>query len=168
MKDKILFIDRDGTIIVEPEDFQIDTLEKLEFIPGAIRNLYKIINQLGYKLVMVSNQDGLGTEGYPQESFDLVQDKMLTTLKNEGIEFLEILIDETFPEQNSPNRKPATGLVQKYLPNKFDTKASFVVGDRLTDIELAKNMGINGIFLSDLEVAKDLQNSCALTICILG
>ncbi|MGC9375075.1 MAG: bifunctional histidinol-phosphatase/imidazoleglycerol-phosphate dehydratase HisB [Bacteroidales bacterium] len=146
---KILFLDRDGTIIKEPEDEQIDSLEKLEFIPGVFRVLYQLINQYDYELVMVSNQDGLGTGTYPIETFNLVQEKLLATLKGEGIEFTEILIDKSFPSDNSPDRKPNTGMVKKYLNAELDYDKSFVIGDRLTDLQLARNMNLKGILLSE-------------------
>ena len=155
---KILFIDRDGTIIREPEDEQIDSLEKLEFVPGVIRTLYQLINQFDYELVMVSNQDGLGTDSYPTKSCNLVQEKLITTLKGEGITFSEILIDNTFPEENSPNRKPEIGLVKTYLNELLDYDKSFVIGDRLTDLQLARNMNLKGILLgqnSDINIANN-------------
>lgn len=143
---KVLFIDRDGTIINEPlETFQIDTLEALEFVPGVFRYLSLIAEELDYELVMVSNQDGLGTAGYPDEDFEKVQGKMIQALKNERIEFSEILIDKTFPEENSPNRKPGTGMLTLYIKGDYDLKNSFVIGDRLTDMELAMNLGCKGI-----------------------
>lgn len=155
---KILFLDRDGTIIKEPLDEQIDCLEKLEFIPGVFRVLYQLINQHDYELVMVSNQDGLGTGAYPIETFNLVQEKVLTTLKGEGIEFSEILINDSFPVDNSPNRKPNTGLVNKYLNSDLDYKSCYVIGDRLTDLQLALNMNLKGILLcenADINIAND-------------
>ncbi len=143
---RVLFIDRDGTIINEPpETFQIDTLEELEFLPGVFRYLSLIAEELDYELVMVSNQDGLGTAGYPEEDFEKVQGKMLQALDNEGIQFSEILIDKSFPEENSPNRKPNTGLLTSYLKGDCDLKNSFVIGDRISDIELAENLGCKGI-----------------------
>lgn len=155
---KILFLDRDGTIIKEPEDEQIDSLEKLEFVPGVFRVLYQLINQFDYELVLISNQDGLGTGSYPIETFNLVQEKLLTTLKGEGIEFSEILIDDSFSVDNSPNRKPNIGMVEKYLNPDLDYKDSFVIGDRLTDLQLARNMNLKGILLSentDVNIAND-------------
>jgi imidazoleglycerol-phosphate dehydratase / histidinol-phosphatase len=145
---KILFLDRDGTIIKEPEDQQIDTLEKLEFIPGVIRNLYKLTKQFDYELVMVTNQDGLGTISYPIETFYKVQEKLESTFFNEEIEFNDILIDCSFPHEKRPTRKPEIGLVKKYLNDTLDYEKSFVIGDRLTDIQLAQNMGIKGILLN--------------------
>ncbi|NEU08407.1 bifunctional histidinol-phosphatase/imidazoleglycerol-phosphate dehydratase HisB [Flavihumibacter sp. R14] len=145
---KVLFIDRDGTIIVEPEDEQIDSLEKLEFLPYAISSLKKL-QDFGYELVMVSNQDGRGTSSFPEETFLVPQQKMLITLQNEGIEFKEIFIDHSFPADNSPNRKPNTGMLTPYLiTNTVDLHNSYTIGDRLTDVELAKNLGCKAIFYS--------------------
>ncbi|MBE0650359.1 MAG: bifunctional histidinol-phosphatase/imidazoleglycerol-phosphate dehydratase HisB [Bacteroidales bacterium] len=145
---KVLFIDRDGTIIVEPQDdFQVDTLEELEYIPGVFRYLSQIAEELDYELVMVTNQDGLGTAGYPEEAFEMVHGKMLTALKNEGIEFSEILIDKSFPEENLPTRKPGTGLLTEYMKGDYDLKNSFVIGDRMTDMQLAMNLGCKGIHI---------------------
>jgi imidazoleglycerol-phosphate dehydratase/histidinol-phosphatase len=139
---KVLFIDRDGTLIREPQDdFQVDTLEKLEFMPGVFRNLYNIRKNLDYELVIVSNQDGLGTPAYPEKSFRLVQSKMLKAFENEGIIFDDILIDKTFTEENAHTRKPGTGLLLKYLKEDYDLKNSFVIGDRNTDVDLAINLG---------------------------
>jgi len=150
---KILFIDRDGTIIEEPsEDFQIDSLEKLQFIPKVITSLYKICKYGDFELVMVSNQDGLGTESYPEETFWPAHNKMLEVLKNEGIEFIAIHIDPSFPHENSNNRKPGTGMLQKYLSGDFDLKNSFVIGDRLTDVELANNLGSKSILFGGLKL----------------
>ena len=152
MKKKALFIDRDGTIIVEPaETFQVDTLEQLEFLPKAIRNLYSIKKNTGFEFVMVTNQDGLGTAGYPEKNFNLVQDKMLKTLQNEGITFDDILIDRSFPEENLPTRKPNTGLLTKYINGDYNLSESFVIGDRITDAVLAKNLGCKAIILGNPE-----------------
>lgn len=162
--DKILFIDRDGTLIREPADEQIDSLEKLEFLPGVFRNLYFIQHLLDYRLVMVSNQDGLGTDAYPRKAFDQVQNKMLTAFRNEGVVFEEILIDESTAANPSPSRKPATGMVQHFLSrNDWNRSKSFVIGDRLSDIELAKNMGIKGILMSSQTVPEGLNASASLT-----
>jgi len=147
---KVLFIDRDGTLIREPDnDFQIDTLEKLEFIPGVFRNLYSICIKLNYELVMVSNQDGLGTDSYPEKDFYLVQDKMVKAFQNEGIIFNNILIDPSMPEDNAPTRKPRTALLTKYMQADYDITGSYVIGDRLTDAELASNLGCKAILLSE-------------------
>ena len=148
MKKKVLFIDRDGTLIVEPSaTYQIDTLEQLEFLPHVLRNLYFIRHKLDFEWAMVSNQDGLGTPAYPQEHFDCVQAKMLQTLRNEGITFDRIFIDKSRPEEGLPTRKPGTGMVAAYLNEALDYGHSYVIGDRLTDMELARNMGIQGIYL---------------------
>lgn len=142
---KVLFIDRDGTIIVEPPiTEQVDNLEQLEFMPGAISALSSIA-ELDYELVMATNQDGLGTDAYPQENFDIVQNKMLDVLKNEGVRFSDILIDNHFPEDESPMRKPGTGMFGKYLNGDYDLANSYVIGDRISDVELAKNLGTKAI-----------------------
>ena len=151
---KLLFIDRDGTLIIEPpEDFQVDSLEKLEFYPGVFRYLSQIAETMDYLLVMVSNQDGLGTASFPEKSFLPVQEKILKALKNEGIIFSDILIDRSFPEEQAPTRKPRTGLLAKYMTGQYDLKNSFVIGDRITDMELARNMGCKGILLGSTEDA---------------
>src|SRR5690554_5147045 len=148
MKQKVLFIDRDGTIIKEPADYQVDSIDKLVFYPKAIQYLARIASELDYLLVMVTNQDGLGTESFPEEDFWPAQNFMLDTLKGEGIVFDEILIDRSFPQDNAPTRKPRTGLLQKYLDSqKYDLENSYVIGDRLTDMELAKNLNCKGIFI---------------------
>lgn len=146
---KVLFIDRDGTIIVEPEDKQIDSLEKLEFYPKVITTLKRISSELDFELVMVSNQDGLGTDSFPEETFHPVQNKILTTLKNEGVEFSDIIFDKTFPEENAPTRKPGTALLTKYIKGEYDLQNSYVIGDRDTDIQLAKNLGSKSILISE-------------------
>lgn len=146
---KVLFIDRDGTIIIEPEDEQVDSLEKLEFYPEAIVNLHKIAKELDYELVMVTNQDGLGTESFPEDTFWPAHNKMINLLKNEGIKFSEVLIDRSFPADNSPNRKPGTGLLGKYIHGDYNLEQSFVIGDRQTDMQLAKNLGCKSIYLSN-------------------
>ena len=152
---KVLFIDRDGTIIKEPpEDFQVDSLEKLEFVPGAISNLRKIKQELDYLLVMVTNQDGLGTDSFPENDFWPAQNKMLITLEGEGIVFDEILIDKTFESENAPTRKPRAGLLTHYLEGNYDLKNSYVIGDRETDIQLAENLGSKSIFINEVANAK--------------
>lgn len=163
---KILFIDRDGTMIVEPPtDFQIDSLEKLEFIPGLFKYLSKIVEEFDYKLVMVTNQDGLGTTSFPEDTFWPAQNKMLKALENEGILFDEILIDRSFPEDNAPTRKPRTGLLTHYFNANYDLKNSFVIGDRASDVELAKNLGAKGILFQspglELILNEDLKKSCS-------
>ena len=147
---KVLFIDRDGTLVIEPPlDYQLDSLEKLEFYPGVFRWLSRISEELDYELVMVTNQDGLGTKSFPEETFWPAQNKVIQSLKNEGIVFTDVLIDASFPEENSPNRKPRTGLLTNYLNGEYDLKNSFVIGDRLTDIELAENLDAKGILISN-------------------
>jgi imidazoleglycerol-phosphate dehydratase/histidinol-phosphatase len=156
MKKKVLFVDRDGTLIVEPPfTFQVDTLEQLEFLPFVIRNLYFIRQHLDFELVIVTNQDGLGTPGYPQERFDTIQNKMLEIFRNEGVVFDDIFIDSSFPEENSPNRKPNTGMLTKYMNGDYDLENSYVIGDRETDIRLAKNIGAKGILISSGEIKKE-------------
>ncbi|WP_224490492.1 bifunctional histidinol-phosphatase/imidazoleglycerol-phosphate dehydratase HisB [Robertkochia flava] len=146
---KILFIDRDGTLIREPEDEQVDSLVKLEFLPGTLRYLSDIYKTGNFKLVMVTNQDGLGTPNYPEASFWPIQDFIMRTLENEGIHFDEVVIDKTFPHENSPNRKPNTGALTAYLGGDYDIENSFVIGDRLTDVKLAQNLGCKAIFIDN-------------------
>ena len=159
---KALFIDRDGTLIIEPEDYQIDSLEKLEFYPGVFKWLSKIAEELDYELVMVTNQDGLGTTSFPEETFWPAHNKMLTTLENEGIVFDTILIDKSFPEDNKPTRKPGTAMLTNYMNGGYDMNKSYVIGDRLTDIELAKNLGCKGILLNNTAELGELKEYCAL------
>ncbi len=149
MKQKVLFIDRDGTIIKEVGDEQIDAFEKLEFYPKVFTNLGKIAKELDFELVMITNQDGLGTKVFPEDTFWPVHNFILDSFKNEAVVFSEILIDRTFPEDNAPTRKPGTGLLQKYFSENYDLASSYVIGDRLTDIELAKNLGARGIYIND-------------------
>lgn len=158
MKKKALFIDRDGTLVIEPPvDYQLDSLEKLEFYPKVIRNLYFIRERLDFEFVMVTNQDGLGTDSFPEETFWPAHNKMLKTFEGEGITFDDILIDRSFPEEHSPNRKPGTGMLKQYMNGDYDLSASFVIGDRLTDMQLAANLGAKGIWLTDDdEVSKSL------------
>lgn len=146
---KILFIDRDGTMIHEPEDYQIDNLEKLEFYPQALFYLAKIAKELDYEFVMVTNQDGLGTDAYPETSFWPIQNFVMKTFANEGVVFKEVLMDRTFAKDNSPTRKPNIGLLEEnYLNNKeYDLAGSYMIGDRMTDMEFALNFGGKGIFI---------------------
>lgn len=145
---RALFIDRDGTLVIEPPvDYQLDSLEKLEFYPKVFRNLYFIRKQLDFEFVMVTNQDGLGTASFPEDTFWPAHNKMLKTLEGEGICFDDILIDRSFPEDNSPNRKPRTGMMGHYLSGEYDLSGSYVIGDRLTDMQLAVNLGAKGIWL---------------------
>lgn len=147
---KVLFIDRDGTLVIEPPiDYQLDSLEKLEFYPEVFQYLAKIANELDYELVMVTNQDGLGTSSFPEDTFWPAHNKMLKAFENENIIFSEILIDRSFPEDNAPTRKPRTGLLNAYIHGNYDLAKSFVIGDRATDIELAKNLGCQGIFIGE-------------------
>ncbi|MFK7832070.1 MAG: bifunctional histidinol-phosphatase/imidazoleglycerol-phosphate dehydratase HisB [Winogradskyella sp.] len=147
---KILFIDRDGTLAIEPPiDYQLDSLEKLEYYPGVFQWLSRIAREMDYELVIVTNQDGLGTDSFPEDTFWPAQNKLIQAFKNEGVEFSEILIDKSFPEDNAPTRKPRTGLLNKYIHGNYDLENSYVIGDRATDIELAKNLGSKGIFISN-------------------
>ncbi|MBT8321390.1 MAG: bifunctional histidinol-phosphatase/imidazoleglycerol-phosphate dehydratase HisB [Eudoraea sp.] len=148
-KVKLLFIDRDGTLIKEPADEQIDAFDKLEFYPGVFTYLGKIVRELDYQLIMVTNQDGLGTDAFPEVSFWPVQDFIIKAFENEGIVFEAIHIDRTFPDENAPTRKPGTAMLEGYLNESYDLDQSFVIGDRLTDIELAKNLGTQGIFINN-------------------
>ncbi len=149
MAQKVLFIDRDGTIIKETVDEQIDAFEKMVFYPKAFTYLGKIARELDYKLVMITNQDGLGTEAFPEDTFWPVHEFILQSFENEGVVFDDVLIDKTFPHENAETRKPGTGLLKRYFTDAFDLKNSFVIGDRLTDMELAKNLGAKGIFIDD-------------------
>ena len=166
IKKKVLFIDRDGTIIVEPPiTFQLDTVEQIEFLPGVIRNLHFIRQKLDFEWALVTNQDGLGTAVYPQENFDRVQAKFAQILANEDITFDKVFIDKSFPEENLNTRKPKTGLLTEYFSEEYDLAGSYVIGDRYTDVELAKNLGCKAIFISenlDILKEKNLEEYCAL------
>ncbi|MDX1653363.1 MAG: bifunctional histidinol-phosphatase/imidazoleglycerol-phosphate dehydratase HisB [Brumimicrobium sp.] len=145
---KVLFIDRDGVLLVEPpKDFQVDSFEKLKFYPGVFSGLGKIAKELDYELVLVTNQDGLGTSSFPEENFIGPHQLLINTLEGEGIKFSRQCIDRTFPEDNAPTRKPRTGLLKDYMKGEHDLKNSFVIGDRLTDMELARNLGAKGIYM---------------------
>ncbi|HEY5687152.1 MAG TPA: bifunctional histidinol-phosphatase/imidazoleglycerol-phosphate dehydratase HisB [Yeosuana sp.] len=146
---KVLFIDRDGTIIKEPADEQIDSFDKLQFFPKVFQYLSKIAKELDYELVMITNQDGLGTEMYPEHTFWPVHNFIIKCFEDEGIVFSEQLIDRTFAKDNAPTRKPNIGLLTKYFSEDYDLENSFVIGDRLTDMELAKNLGAKGIFINE-------------------
>ena len=147
---KVLFIDRDGTLVIEPPvDFQVDSLEKLEYYPGVFQYLSKIAKELDYLLVMVTNQDGLGTASFPETNFWPAQNKIIQAFKNEGVQFYEILIDKSFPHENSPFRKPGTAMLTHYLKGMYDLKNSFVIGDRITDVLLAKNLGTKAIYIGN-------------------
>ena len=148
---KVLFIDRDGTLVLEPPvDYQLDSLEKLEFYPKVFQFMAKIANELDYELVMVTNQDGLGTDSFPEDTFWPAQNKVIDAFAKEGVVFTAVHIDKTFPHENAETRKPRTGLLTQYFDKeKYDLQNSFVLGDRITDMELAKNLGAKGIFLSE-------------------
>lgn len=165
---KVLFIDRDGTLIEEPPvDYQVDSLEKLAFVPKAITAMNRIAS-LDYELVMATNQDGLGTDSFPEETFWPAHNLMLKTLEGEGVRFDDILIDCSMPADNAPTRKPRTGMFGKYLNGEYDMANSFVIGDRPTDIELARNLGAKGILLQPTESGRallaeqGLLDSCVL------
>jgi len=168
MKKRVIFLDRDGTLVKEPPlDYQLDSLEKLEFIPGVFRNLYKLRNHTDYQLVIVSNQDGLGTDSFPTEDFTPAHEKFLTAFRNEGVVFDAEYIDPSMPEENSPDRKPRTGMLSEYLEGDYDLENSLVIGDRITDIELARNLGARGILfgpesLKAIIEEKGLSQSVAL------
>lgn len=172
MPKRVLFIDRDGTLVLEPENYQLDSLTKLEFYPKVFQFLSKIVKELDYELAMVTNQDGLGTESFPEETFWPTQNFILKAFENEGVTFDEIFIDRSFPEDNAPTRKPRTGMLTKYLNNpEYDLENSFVIGDRITDVELAKNLGSKAIFIKNEEnlggneiatSLEELQNVIAL------
>lgn len=159
---KVLFIDRDGTLVIEPpEDYQVDSLEKLEFYPGVFQYLSRILTEMDFKLVMVSNQDGLGTASFPEKDFWLVQNKIIQAFANEGIEFADILIDRSFPEDNLPTRKPGTGMLNHYMSGSYDLENSYVIGDRKSDVQLANNLACRSIYLSnqndsDADLSTDL------------
>ena len=165
---KALFIDRDGTLIVEPPvDMQVDSLAKLEFVPGAISAL-KVLRGLDFELVMATNQDGLGTDSFPEEDFRLPQEKMLRTLAGEGVLFDDMLIDRTFESDNAPTRKPRTGMFGRYTGGGYDLAASYVIGDRATDILLARNLGARGIlFAQETAGRRMLREAGAEEACVL-
>ena len=162
MKKRVLFIDRDGTIVVEPSDEQLDSFEKLEFVPGVLGSLSFLRNHTDFEFVMASNQDGLGTSSYPEKDFYPTHNFILNTLKGEGVEFDDILIDRHFPQDNAPTRKPATGMFGKYMTSEYDMAASYVIGDRATDVELARNLGCRAILLQDSadSLPADLHSVC--------
>lgn len=166
---KILFIDRDGTLALEPENFQLDSFDKLIFYPGVFNSLGKISRELDFELVMVTNQDGLGTPSFPENTFWPTHRFLLKCFENEEIIFDDIYIDKSLPSDNAPTRKPGIGLLKKYINNKnYDLKNSYVIGDRLTDMELALNLGSKGIFISnddklvEMEISENLNNSISL------
>lgn len=172
MPKKVLFIDRDGTLVLEPENYQLDSLTKLEFYPKVFQFLSKITKELNFELAMVTNQDGLGTDSFLEETFWPTQNFILKAFENEGITFDEIFIDRSFPEDNATTRKPRTGMLTKYLNNtEYDLENSYVIGDRITDVELAKNLDSKAIFIKNEEnlggneiatSLEELQNVIAL------
>jgi imidazoleglycerol-phosphate dehydratase/histidinol-phosphatase len=168
LKKRVLFIDRDGTLIKEPPvDYQVDSLEKLEFYPSVFRNLYYIRKNLDFMFVMVSNQDGLGTKLFPEESFWPAQNRMLKSFENEGITFDAIHIDPSMPADKSPSRKPGTGMLTAYFSEEYDLANSFVIGDRITDIQLAKNLGAKAIFLAAEDRKEEVEKSGLSSVCSL-
>ena len=172
MPKRVLFIDRDGTLVVEPENYQLDCLTKLEFYPKVFQYMSKIAKELDFELAIVTNQDGLGTDSFPEDTFWPTQNFIIKAFENEAIQFDEIFIDKSFPEDNAPTRKPRTGMLTKYLDNpEYDLENSFVIGDRITDVELAKNLGSKAIFIKNEEnlggneiatSLEELQNVIAL------
>jgi imidazoleglycerol-phosphate dehydratase / histidinol-phosphatase len=165
---KVLFIDRDGTLIKEPiEDEQVDSLEKLEFVPGVFRALTLIANNLDFELVIFSNQDGLGTELFPEDTFWPAHNKMLKAFENEGVIFTDVFIDSSLPADNAPTRKPRTGMLGDFTDGDYDLENSFTIGDRFTDIELAKNLGAKGILISERITSDELRDSGLGDHCVL-
>lgn len=167
MMQKVLFIDRDGTLNFEPADEQVDSFDKLEFLPGVFRNMFLIHKNLDYKLVMVTNQDGLGTDSYPEDTFWPIQNFILKAFENESVVFDDICIDRSFPHENLPTRKPGTEMLTKYMTDEYDLKNSFVIGDRITDILLAKNLGTKGILINDGSLADELEKQGLTEYCAL-
>lgn len=159
---KVLFIDRDGTLIAEPPDEQVDSLEKLEFLPGVFRALGDIAATGEYELVIVTNQDGLGTASFPEETFAPAHEAMLRAFAGEGIHFAEVLIDRSFPADNAPTRKPGTGLLARYTTGEYDLAASYVIGDRRTDVELARNVGAKALWITPDTDAAGFEDVLAL------
>ena len=168
---KLLFIDRDGTLVLEPEDYQVDSFQKLKFYPQVFTYLSKIAKELDYELVMVTNQDGLGTASHPEENFWPIQNFIIETFESENVKFEDIFIDKTFAKDNAPTRKPNTGLLTKYFDkDTYDLENSFVIGDRITDVKLAKNLNSKAIFINNDETLgaeeilenDDLENVIAL------
>lgn len=156
---KVLFIDRDGTLIREPDDFQVDLLEKFRFLPGVITNLGKIARETDFVLVMVTNQDGLGTDSFPETAFHPAQNFVIQTLADEGVEFADVFVDRTFPHENAPTRKPGTAMLTKYLTGEYDLANSYVIGDRQTDVQLAKNLGAKAIYIRNPSFPLDADDT---------
>ena len=166
---RALFIDRDGTLIQEPENEQVDNFEELRYLPGVFTHLGRIVRLLPYELVIVSNQDGLGTASYPEDTFWPVQNRMVETFEQEGIHFSEILIDRSLPFENLSTRKPGIGMLQKYLSGEYDLAGSYVIGDRTTDIRLAANLGCKGMYIGpderwDRRAQPGDEDQCALKV----
>ena len=156
---KTLFIDRDSTILAEPANGLADSLEDFRFLPGAITSLSRIVKETDYELVMVTNQDGLGTEAFPEEMFWPSHNKMLQILKDEGVVFAEVFIDRTMPEEKAPTRKPGTAMLTRYLAQGIDLASSFVIGDRITDLQMAQNLGCGAIYFNETPDALALFNT---------
>jgi len=164
---KVLFIDRDGTLIIEPADQQIDSLEKLEFYPAVFSWLSRIAAETDFELVMVTNQDGLGTSSFPEDTFWPAHNKVMKAFANEGISFAEVHIDKSFPHENKPTRKPGVGMLTKYFTSEYDLQNSYVIGDRITDVELAKNLGSKAILINDGTHATAIAGSDLKDLCTL-
>lgn len=165
---KVLFIDRDGTLIIEPPDEQIDSLEKLEYYPGVFTWLGRIARETDFELVIVTNQDGMGTDRFPESSFWPAHKKMISAFEKEGIVFTQTFIDRSMQHENLPTRKPGIGMLKGFFSGDYDLKNSFVIGDRLTDVQLAKNLGSKGILVNDGSLQRKLcdqglEEFCALT-----
>lgn len=167
---RVLFLDRDGVILKEPpEDMQVDSLEKMEFVPGVITGLRRILDKCEFdRIALVSNQDGMGTSDFPEIDFRRVQDKMENILEGEGIIFDEVLIDRTFPEENAETRKPGTGMLKSYLNGKFDLPNSFVIGDRVSDMQLAENLGCRGIWFTGKEGESAAEDMSDVTVVLIS
>ncbi|HWA32563.1 MAG TPA: bifunctional histidinol-phosphatase/imidazoleglycerol-phosphate dehydratase HisB [Cyclobacteriaceae bacterium] len=164
---RVLFIDRDGTLIIEPPDEQIDSLEKLEFYPGVFSAMSRIAGSGGYEIVIITNQDGLGTSSFPEQNFWPAHEKMMRTFENEGIVFNKVFIDRSFLHENKPTRKPGTGLLSEFMSGDYDLANSFVIGDRLTDVELAKNLGAKAILVGSPEKIDAVDKAALRSYCVL-
>jgi imidazoleglycerol-phosphate dehydratase / histidinol-phosphatase len=162
---KVLFIDRDGTLIIEPEDQQIDSLDKLEFYPGVFTWLSRIAVETDFELVMVTNQDGLGTASFPEDTFWPAHKKMMKAFENEGVRFADVHIDKSFSHENLSTRKPGVGMLAKYFEGDYDLKNSYVIGDRITDVQLAQNLGSKAILINDGSHASTIYNSMLKECC---
>ncbi len=168
MRKKVLFLDRDGTIVTEPSDYQLDDLNKLQFLPGVFKYLSKMVEEFDFELVMITNQDGLGTDSFPASTFWPVQNKIIQFLAAESIEFKEIIIDRTFAAENLPTRKPGTALLSAYFSKEYDLEQSYVIGDRITDMVLAQNLGSKGIWINatDAGVEETIYDAASLSATI--